>query len=457
MKHFQLTRAPSTRNFKFILITNEGYEFEPFSIAIRNMTRQGYSSNTIEQYSGHIARFIDYIYEAAEHIPDLTAESILDIVYSYRGFLLFGANSEDALTKKIALQLRPSRVTSGSSLPTINAALQYFLTLSDTKALNEGQGTLFDKVSLPKNRKLTNEEQSAIKRKSMLAGVIRGGAKLISDRHGILGRPPRVADNQHAREAMPFDKVGELISCARSYRDKAFYSLLAASGCRQHEALQVHLSDVNFEKRSVVLKDPFKRDIFDLSESEYQKLGWKGRATPTTFLIEPFKSSFFEYLEKYIRHERIAHGLNDYLFQKKDGRPYFTATRQSRTDTFKKLRDRIGLKGKNSITPHSIRHMYGTYTLNYLPLQDRFGLPLAIVRLLMGHSSITSTEIYAKQDEDMAMTHIEYANQMVYELEGSLSIDEIKVLYHKREIAKVMSLEEETVVHRGNPDDQLNT
>ena len=417
------------------------------------MTRQGYSSNTIEQYSGHIARFIDYIYESAEHIPALTAESILDVVYSYRGFLLFGANSEDTLAKRIALELRPKRVTSGSSFPPIGAAINYFLTLSDVKALAEGQGTLFDKVSLPKARKLTAHEKAAIKKKSMLAGVIRGGPTFIGDNQGILGRPPRVNENEYTREAIPFDKVGELISSARSYRDKAFYSLLAASGCRQHEALQVHLSDVDFERRSVVLKNPFNRKLFDLSESEHKKLAWKGRATQITFLIEPFKSYFFEYIEKYIRHERIAHGLNDYLFQKKNGRPYFTATRQSRAENFRKLRDRIGLIGQTGITAHSIRHTYGTYALNYLPLPNRFGLPISIVKLLMGHSSISSTEVYAKQDEDNVMAQIEYANQMVYRLDGSLTLNEIKMRYHQSEIDKIMNLEKETLEHDGHTDD----
>lgn len=440
MKHFVQVAAPINRSEKFLLITESGEEFQPFNIAMKNMARQGYSENTIEQYAGHIARFIDYIYVAGEYLPDSGTESLMDAVYSYRSYLLFGEKSADELARKIAKELRPGRITSEASLLPIGAAIKYFLTLSDVVALASNQETLFDNISTNKRRKLSESEKRAIKRNSTLGGVLRGGAKLISGSGGVFGRVSKNSSGPKSKKPMPYNKVGELIEAAKSYRDKAFYSFLAASGCRQHEALQIRIEDIDFDRRTVELISPFSRDMEDLSESETKMLSWKGRATSTTFLIEPFKSAFFEFLEQYFRHERIAHSANSYVFQRKDGRPYFTSARQSRAETFRALKKKIGLGGEKYITAHSIRHTYGTYTLNYLPLQDSFGLPITVVRLLMGHSSLSSTEVYARQDEELALAQIEYANEMIHTLDGTKSLDEIRISYHKNQINEILRL-----------------
>lgn len=441
MKHFVMLKAPANRKEKYLLLTTDGEEFEPFMITMRKMLLKNYSPNTIEQYAGHIARFIDYIYEAAEHLPNTSAENIINAFSSYRSYLLFGTDSEDELAKSIARQIRPRRVTSASSLQPIGAAIKFFLTLSEATARAEEQESLFKNLSHTQKRNLTQYEKRALKRNSVLAGVLRGGPHMISSNGNMFGRPRRSSNRTYKRVAMPFDKAGQLISAAKSYRDKTLYSLLAASGSRQHEALQLCLNDIDIQNRKVKLINPFTRKNYDLTESEYQKLAWKGRATETTFLIEPFKTAFFNYLELYIRHERIAHGNNSFLFQKNNGRPYFTTSRQTRIEYFRKLKKLIGLYSNSDISIHSLRHMYGTYTLNYLPLADRFGLPLPIVKVLMGHSSISSTEIYAKRDEDIIEAEIEYANKMIFGLEGKVSLNEIKVRYHKAEIDRIFSLD----------------
>jgi integrase len=439
MKHFVTVNAPSYRSERYLLLTSEGKEFKPFMMTMKNLSRQGYAINTIEQYAGHIARFIDYIYEAAEHISEVSAENIIEAVYSYKNYLLFGVDASDDLAKKIALKLRPNKTTNGASLIPIGAAIKYFLTLSDVKALANDEETLFERISLPKKKTLTKNEIIQLKKHSMLAGVIRGGAQFTKKTNELFGRKNQPS-NEFRRVEMPFDKVEDLINATNSYRDKVFYSLLAASGCRQHEALQIRLSDIDFEEREVQLIDPFSRDNEGLTQSEYEKLSWKGRATTETFLIKPFKTQFFNNLECYIREERIAHGLHDFVLQDRSGRPYLCTTRQTRSQVFNSLKNKINLQGRRDITIHSIRHMYGCYTLNYLPISDRFGLPMSIVKVLMGHSSIKSTELYARQDKDRIKAEIEFANQMIFGLEGSLSFDEIKLRYHKGEIERLVKI-----------------
>ena len=63
----------------------------------------------------------------------------------------------------------------------------------------------------------------------MLAGVISGGPKLI--RSVVLGGET-FAVKYDERRAFPYDKVADLIDDMPTSRDKAYHSLLAASGCR---------------------------------------------------------------------------------------------------------------------------------------------------------------------------------------------------------------------------------
>ncbi|WOX07032.1 tyrosine-type recombinase/integrase [Microbulbifer pacificus] len=407
------------------------------------MTRQGYSSNTIEQYSGHIARFINYIYEAALHIPKASPEIIEQAIYSYRDYLLFGVDSSDWLARRVAIELKPKKTTSQRSLIPIGAAISYFLTLSDASAIANGIPPLLPRVTQPTFKHLSPYEKNRIKQSSMLSGVIRNGTKFTKKSDGLFRVPRGNRAAINARDPFPFDRARDLIVQTRSLRDRAFFSLLAASGCRQHEALQIRICDVDFNDFSVKLINPFSRKNTGLEQSEYEKLAWKGRATDQTFLIEPFKTLFFENLSKYLKRERNPYCRHDFIFQKDNGRPYFTSSRQSRAETFSRIKNEIGLGGKSNISVHSLRHMYGTYTLNYIPIGDDLGLNESIVRLLMGHSCITSTRLYARKDTDQIRSAIEYSNQLVSEHASRLSLSEIRINYHKMEIKRLLDLDSE--------------
>lgn len=439
MKHFILIPAPKNRLEKYLLITlSSAEEFQPFQITLRNLHRQGYSLNTIDQYAGHIARFIDYIFEAALHVNDITQEFIQNAIDLYKSYLLFGVESRYELASSVAKELKPAHKTQQSSLISIGAAIKYFLLLSDVKALGAEQELLFSQLSQPQRWKLKKEEQLKLKQSCMFAGVVRGGIMYTKRTGGLFGKS-KSSSKKHKKQSVPFDQCCPLIESATSYRNKAIYSLLAASGARQHEVYQLRLRDIDFENRKVVLVDPETRDNSDLSEEEFNKLTWKGRATEKTFLIEPFKTMFFENLLQYIKHERIANGSHDFVFQKQNGRPYFITSRTSRSDAFKACKGKVGLIDNKLISLHSFRHSYGTYTLNYLPTNTGFGFPITTIKLLMGHDSLESTEIYAKKDEDVVEAQIEFANQQVFGLDQLLSLKEIKLRYHQSEIDSLLN------------------
>lgn len=433
MKNYVLIKGQANGNAPYILLDSDGNSFPPFASTVTKMIRNGYSPNTIEQYSGHLARFLDYLFEAAQLIEVHSGENILEAIHSYKKFLLFGQESSDLLAAQTAKALNVSKVTNKRSLGPIESAIKLFLLVSQSQPHDYHEHPLFSNLNQGP-RPLSSWERRKILSKSMLAGVIRGGVNFTGKGSTIFGTKNIGLSTEFEREPIPFDKIRPLIESFKSYRDKAYYCLLAASGCRGHEARQIRVKDIDLAERKVYLVAPQKHEIEDLSESELRCLSWKGRATKNTFLIEPFKSLFFEYYHQYRKSERIAITTNSYVFQQKNGRPFFTTSRSNRAQTFSKALRKVGLD-LPQYAAHSLRHSYGFYMVNYLPLPNgTHGLPLPIVKVVMGHASITSTEIYAKRDASLIESAIEYANRMIFNGDSTLTLNQIRINYLQAEI-----------------------
>jgi integrase len=152
-------------------------------------------------------------------------------------------------------------------------------------------------------------------------------------------------------------------------------------------------------------------------------------------MIEPFAKIFWENLEKYLTLEYNSSVGHDFLFQNSDGRPFFASDRSSRDKTLKKYALKAGLPDVTGISTHSLRHMYGTYTLNYMPVpgQPLPGLPITYVKILMGHASVTSTMKYAKHDTDIIEAYIQHANQYVMQ-RGDASFTTIREEFYLRQL-----------------------
>ena len=89
-----------------------------------------------------------------------------------------------------------------------------------------------------------------------------------------------------------------------------------------------------------------------------------------------------------------APGSEDYVFLNKNGKPL------SRVMVFmiiKQLAEKINLK--KSISPHTFRHSFATHLIEG-------GADLRAVQEMLGHESITTTEIYTHLDRDFLRASI---------------------------------------------------
>ena len=145
-------------------------------------------------------------------------------------------------------------------------------------------------------------------------------------------------------------------------RDKAMLELLYATGLRVSELTGLTLTQVNL--RQGVVRTFGK--------------GSKER-------LVPVGESALDWLQQYLRESRpnlIAAGAGDILFPSRRGRPM---TRQTFWHRVVLYTNRAGIS--QAVSPHVLRHAFATHLLNH-------GADLRVVQLLLGHSDLSTTQIY---------------------------------------------------------------
>jgi integrase/recombinase XerD len=145
-------------------------------------------------------------------------------------------------------------------------------------------------------------------------------------------------------------------------RDKAMFELLYSCGMRVSEIVDLKLSDIDFDEGLI----------------RFIGKGNKERITPVGDTAK-------DCLEKYIRAARYnleRERKSENVFLNRNGQKI---TRQGFWKILKKYAGKVN--ASKNLYPHLFRHSYATHMLER-------GADLRIVQELLGHSSISTTEIY---------------------------------------------------------------
>jgi integrase/recombinase XerD len=147
----------------------------------------------------------------------------------------------------------------------------------------------------------------------------------------------------------------------RGLRDRAMLEVLYGSGLRVSELATLKLAEINLEDGFLVCRGKGgKERIVPLGRSSGRAVG--------RYLAE-------------IR-PRLDHGGREELFLSRRGRPF---TRQGVWKLLRQHAVTAGLAAR--ISPHVLRHSFATHLLER-------GADLRSVQLMLGHSQITTTQIY---------------------------------------------------------------
>ena len=174
-------------------------------------------------------------------------------------------------------------------------------------------------------------------------------------------KPP--AAPRRLPKALPVGEVLRLLETPSGLRDRALLEVLYSTGARISEAVGLDLDDIDTHERTVLLDGkggkqrlvPIGRPALGALDAYLVRmrpaLAAAGRGTPAVFLN--------------VRGGRLS--------------------RQTAWQTLKVAAERAGIAA--SVSPHTLRHSFATHLLEG-------GADVRVVQELLGHASVTTTQIY---------------------------------------------------------------
>ncbi len=155
---------------------------------------------------------------------------------------------------------------------------------------------------------------------------------------------------------------GPSIPSPTGLRDRSMLELLYATGLRVTELVRLHRAQINLRQGVVRVTGKGGKDrLVPIGE---EGVGW---------------------LQRYLDEGRgtlLKRTLSDYLYVTARGGPM---TRQAFWYLIKRYARQAGIR--KPLSPHTLRHAFATHLVNH-------GADLRVVQLLLGHSDISTTQIY---------------------------------------------------------------
>jgi integrase/recombinase XerD len=166
------------------------------------------------------------------------------------------------------------------------------------------------------------------------------------------------------------------LSTPEGERNRVMIESLYSCGLRVSEMIQLKISDLFFEEGFIRVTGK----------------GDKQRFVPiSTYTIKLID----QYKDKIRSHIKVQKGFEDTLFLNRRGKQI------SRNMVFMILKDLVLKAGiDKNVSPHTLRHSFATHLLEN-------GADLRAIQQMLGHESITTTEIYMHLDRSFLKTVVE--------------------------------------------------
>jgi integrase/recombinase XerD len=277
---------------------------------------------------------------------------MLDLISAYENYL---TKVKQASSNTISSYMRD-----------IRQFAEWLRATEDLEVVDASQQNIGDYLS-----HLDEEGRSAATKSRMLASLKNFYAYVVST--GFLERTP-VTDIKIERgeKKMPQILTGREIELllaqpvcvdAKGYRDKAMLEVMYATGIRVTELIDLNVDDVNLEQRIIKCAGAKKTRVIPLYPAALKAL--------TVFLRD-------------IRGSMVASPDERALFVNISG------AHMSRQEFWKILKHyQTTAHIEKEITPHTLRHSFAVHLLEN-------GADIGSVQELMGHSDISSTQLYTQ-------------------------------------------------------------
>jgi len=183
--------------------------------------------------------------------------------------------------------------------------------------------------------------------------------------------PTQLIDAPHLGRLLPDslseDEVERLLQTPETahflgFRDRTMLELLYAAGLRVSELVEITFQQINFRQGCIRIT----------GKGEKERL-------------VPVGEEAMAWLEGYLsgaRQDILGNRQSDYVFVTTRGS---CMTRQAFWHIIKRYAKQAGID--KHLSPHTLRHAFATHLLNH-------GADLRVVQLLLGHSDLSTTQIY---------------------------------------------------------------
>lgn len=277
---------------------------------------------------------------------------------------------EVAAIKRFKKFLQVEKGLSQNSIYSYTYDLKKFSEFLSSKNKNIMDANQDDIQQFLKFEKISKNNSSRTLARSLAA--IRQFYNFLSDNlEGSIQNPTEKIETPQVEKSLPdfltvneLDKLFNSISEEESYelRDKTIFELLYSSGLRISEAIDLKLSDIDFENSFIQV----------IGKGDKERLVPAGKEA-------------LRLLSKYIKDSRtviLGARESEFLFVSKKG------SQLNRKSVWRLLKNYVTrTEIQKNITPHTLRHSFATHLIEN-------GADLRSVQELLGHMDISTTQVY---------------------------------------------------------------
>ena len=277
--------------------------------------------------------------------------------------------------KEFKSYLRIERSLSENTIDSYLRDIRKLAKFSEEKDLNELQIT---KAEVKEFIASINKEEISARSQSRIISGIKSFYKYLILEDYLKVNPTELIESPRIGMKLPdtlsIEEIDSLISAIdlshpQGERNRAILEVLYSCGLRVSELTNLKLSNIRFKEG-------------------YVKIVGKGNKER----FAPIGSSAIKFLNIYLNeirnHQDIKKGSEDIVFLNRRGNKL---TRVMIFTIIKQLSEKIGIKKK--ISPHTFRHSFATHLIEG-------GADLRAIQEMLGHESITTTEIYTHLDRE---------------------------------------------------------
>ena len=181
-----------------------------------------------------------------------------------------------------------------------------------------------------------------------------------------------ISYTKKVRQPLTESEINKIRIACTNIRDNAIFETLLSTGCRVSEIANLKIEDIDMENNMAKIKG-------------------KGDKERIVFL----SARAIEFLKIYLQQSKRS---DNYIFVS-NHRPYRGLSNKSLERIIRKMSNSANID--KAVFPHLLRHTFATNAINK-------GMPISSLCDLMGHSSIDTTRIYAKNSN----TKLKYDYEM---------------------------------------------